>query len=466
MFAHAFGQRYELPIPLALFVFGGAAVVLLSFFLVLRSEVTTGAAIPVKDRAYVTPFNLITALVSFALLGALITAGIIGSQTVAENILPTLFWLGAWVAIPLSCGLLGDWTQPLNPFANVAKLADRPVLRRFLLRQEVPFAWPAWLGWWPAVVLFFTIASGELIYNQLATLPAVTAMALLVYFIFSGLMGLLFGKAWCERGEVWSVLYATWGRLGYFRFGAPGAQRFVGGLQAGFEASPSRIAFVLLLLVSVSFDGLLATPAWAQMQQQLPHAIAQGTLALKLLTTLAFIALAAVIWLVFTGFSLAAAKAGGYRRSAQIVLAGLLPSLLPISFGYLLAHNFEYLIVNGQLLFPLIGNPVGGAGWPFHLPYPFNDSYEIQAHLLPNAAYWYVAVVVIVTVHIIAVVVAHRHFGTGKSARRAEYPWVLAMVAYTMLSLWLLAQPLVKEKTAILPTYHALAIRSGVVSTR
>jgi hypothetical protein len=29
--------------------------------------------------------------------------------------------------------------------------------------------------------------------------------------------------------------------------------------------------------------------------------------------------------------------------------------------------------------------------------------------------------------------------------RGSEYPWLAAMVAYTMLSLWLIAQPLVKE---------------------
>ncbi|MDQ1496146.1 MAG: hypothetical protein QOG69_2629, partial [Actinomycetota bacterium] len=34
--AHAFGARYDLPIPLALFVIGGGVVVLISFMLVAR----------------------------------------------------------------------------------------------------------------------------------------------------------------------------------------------------------------------------------------------------------------------------------------------------------------------------------------------------------------------------------------------------------------------------------------------
>ena len=32
-----------------------------------------------------------------------------------------------------------------------------------------------------------------------------------------------------------------------------------------------------------------------------------------------------------------------------------------------------------------------------------------------------------------------------RTARRAEYPWIVAMVAYTALSLWLLAQPLAES---------------------
>jgi hypothetical protein len=74
-----------------------------------------------------------------------------------------------------------------------------------------------------------------------------------------------------------------------------------------------------------------------------------------------------------------------------------------------------------------------------------------------------VAVAVIVAVHIVAVFLAHRHLvaaGNGQlRARRSEYPWLAAMVAYTMLSLWLLAQPLVQEKpTQTSAMAHAVAV--------
>ena len=69
-------------------------------------------------------------------------------------------------------------------------------------------------------------------------------------------------------------------------------------------------------------------------------------------------------------------------------------------------------------------------------------------NLVPSSVVWYIQVALIVLVHIAAVVLAHRYLGRITSrvrARRAEWPWIVAMVAYTMTSLWLLAQPLVQE---------------------
>jgi hypothetical protein len=122
--------------------------------------------------------------------------------------------------------------------------------------------------------------------------------------------------------------------------------------------------------------------------------------------------------------------------------------MVPIAFGYLLAHYLQYALINGQLIVPLLGAP-GGEATNLHLPYPFNDSYEVHAHCLPNGFYWYIDVIYIVGVHIIAVVLAHdflgRTEGSPQLARRAEYPRIIAMIGYTSLSLWLLAQPLTKK---------------------
>jgi hypothetical protein len=341
----------------------------------------------------------------------------------------------------------------VNPFAFLARVADRPRLRAALLGGPRPVRWPDRLGWWPAVVLFFLTACGELVFNLTATVPGATALALTCYALFSTIAGLLFGPAWLQRGELFIVLFSTWGRLGWWRFGAPGRRGFAGGLDVPFAAAPSRITFVLLLLVSVNFDGLLATPSWTRLERQLPGGLADHPSRLEIFRTSSFLLLAAATAVVFGAFAVAAARgrrqpaATSDREGFTAALAGLLPTLLPIAFGYLLVHNLQYLMINSQLLLPLAGDPVGQEWWPAHLPYPFNDDYEPHVHLLPTAFYWYTAVVVIIAVHIIAVVLAHHRLATAdpRAARMSEYRWLVAMVGYTMASLWLIAQPLVQE---------------------
>jgi hypothetical protein len=445
--AHAFGKRYDLPVPLWLFVFGGAAVVFLSFLLVLPRAVAP--ATPGEARlSDVTPLReparvrwAIAALIAIGLM----VCGWIGSQSVAENIVPSFFWLAVWVATPISCGVIGDWTRAVNPFAALARACDRPALRQALLGDEAVVVWPRRLGWWPAVALFFTVACGELIYNGTATLPAFTAWGLLLYALVNAVAGLLFGaQAWIERGELFSVLFSTWGRLGWFRFSAEGKRGFGGGLRVPFEAHVSRVTFVLLLLVSVSFDGLLSTPAWKTLRTQ----ISLTGVTFELFETACFAVLVLVAWALFGGFATVVRRFGDMQRSRLQVLAGLVPSLLPIAFGYLVAHNAEYLAINGQLFIPLLGNPAGIDGVHL-LPAPFNDSYEINPNLLPSSVVWYIQVALIIFVHIAAVVLAHRYLARASRsharARASEWPWIVAMVGYTMTSLWLLAQPLVQE---------------------
>jgi hypothetical protein len=461
--AHAFGKRYDLPVPLWLFVFGGALVVFASFLLVLPRAVAPASAGDARlvDRTELRSPAPVRWIIAGLIAIGLMVCGWIGSQSVAENIVPTFVWLALWIAAPISCGILGDWTRAVNPFAALARACDMPSLRRTLIGDERVITWPRALGWWPAVVLFFTVACGELIYNSTATLPAVTAWGLLIYALINAVAGLLFGaEAWVGRGELFSVLFATWGRLGWFRFGADGRRGFGGGLRVPFEPHVSRVTFVLLLLMSVTFDGLLSTPAWKTLRTQ----IALSGVAFELFETAAFAVLVLVAWAVFGGFAALVRRAGSLERSTLAVLTGLLPSLLPIAFGYLVAHNAEYLAINGQLFIPLLGNPAGISGVKLLLA-PFNDSYEINPNLLPSSVVWYLQVALIIFVHIAAVVLAHRYLTRASpslvNARHSEWPWIVAMVGYTITSLWLLAQPLVQETSAA--ALHALTAPLAVM---
>jgi len=73
--------------------------------------------------------------------------------------------------------------------------------------------------------------------------------------------------------------------------------------------------------------------------------------------------------------------------------------------------------------------------------------YQIAVGIVGARFAWYTSVIVIVAGHVLAMYVAHRlalaRFRDRPSARRSQYPLAALMIAYTMLSLWILAQPIV-----------------------
>jgi hypothetical protein len=445
-FAHAFGARYELPLPLWMFVVGGAAVVLVSFLLVLRRTTAPMPSDMPPDVVPTSRFHPVAGTLSILVTLLVGYTGVAGMQETSENIAPLYFWVLLWIVVPLTVGVIGDWSRPVNPFASLARLGNNSSLRRASLARSEPLRWT--YGWWPAVALFVLLVLGELVFNLHTTTPAFVGWTMILYGGMCLFLGLLFGDAFLQRGEVFSGLFNAWGRLGYWRHGAPGSRGFAGGLDVPFDTSPSRVVFVLLMLVSINFDGLLATPKWASYERRTLGTDSHGVEALR---TGSLVVLVLVVLAVFCAFALASSRAGRVDTGPLASLAFLLPSLVPIAFGYLVAHYLQYVVTNGQLLFPLLGNP-GFDGWPIHPPYPFNDDYEVHRTALPNSFYWYLSVVVIVAVHVMAVMIANRRLasraGDAVRARRSEYPWLVAMVAYTAFSLVLIAQPLTQESNS------------------
>jgi uncharacterized membrane protein len=95
------------------------------------------------------------------------------------------------------------------------------------------------------------------------------------------------------------------------------------------------------------------------------------------------------------------------------------------------------------VVIPLASDPFG-RGWDL-----FGTAhYRVAVGIVSARFAWYTSVVVIVLGHVLAMYVAHRlalrRFAAPGSARRSQYPLAALMVAYTMLSLWILAQPVVE----------------------
>jgi hypothetical protein len=141
------------------------------------------------------------------------------------------------------------------------------------------------------------------------------------------------------------------------------------------------------------------------------------------------------------------ATAGLMARSAGVTtrhMAGLFVlSLVPIAIAYHLAHYLTLFAIAGQFIIPLASDPFG---WGWNL---FGTTlYRIDIGLIDAKLLWYVCVGAIVLGHMIAVWVGHATasiaLGNGRIAFRSQRPLLVLMVCYTMLSLWILAQPIIE----------------------
>jgi hypothetical protein len=126
--------------------------------------------------------------------------------------------------------------------------------------------------------------------------------------------------------------------------------------------------------------------------------------------------------------------------TASVVACSFVLTLVPIAVAYHLSHYFSLLLTAGQFVIPLASDPFG---WGWNL---FGTArYKVNLAIVSPYVFWYSAVTMIVLGHVIAVYLAHmaalRLF--GRHALVGEVPMLLLMVAYTTLSLWILAQPIV-----------------------
>jgi hypothetical protein len=199
--------------------------------------------------------------------------------------------------------------------------------------------------------------------------------------------------------------------------------------------------FVLLMLAAVTFDGLIETPLWAVLLHELHGWVPNARD--ELVAAIAWGVFAALFPLLYEGVARAMAWSAGGTAAPRRLGGWFVLTLVPIGIAYHLAHYHSLLLVAGQYAIPLLSDPFG-LGWDL-----FGTTlYRIDFSVVNAASIWYLSVAAIVIGHVLAVYLAHvmalRVYGDARAALRSQIPMLVLMVFYTMSSLWILSQPIVK----------------------
>ena len=459
-------------------------------------------ALPLAGPLLTNPFVLLPVkLLSVLLLGLVIAAGLFGSQVPSLNLSPTFVWVIWWVGLGFFVALVGNAWALINPWKNIFEAAEgacrlfKPGFR-LSLGESYPRSW----GLWPALVLFLLFAWLENAYPESSVPVRVGAMALTYTVITLGGMA-VFGKhQWLRHGEAFSVVFEFLSRFaptevrvagcapcrecseecrdkdgecvncyecferaaaGSLFAGAPETRRgtpdvrrevnlrpFAIGLARRQSIGQDVVALVVLMLATVTFDGFGATSAWVDVQSEsldifvgvVNTTVVNG---ITIADTLGLLLFPTAFLLVYLGFCGLMARAVGNVRTPWELARSFVFSLVPIALAYNIAHFFTLLVVQGQLLIPLSSDPLG-LGWDLF----GTADYAIDIGVLSARAVWFLSIGAIVAGHIIAVYLAHhtaaRTFGNRALAVRSQYPMLVLMVMYTVVSLWIVAQPIVE----------------------
>jgi hypothetical protein len=250
-------------------------------------------------------------------------------------------------------------------------------------------------------------------------------------------------ETWTRRGEAFSVYFTLFSMVSPFetRERVVGVRPPLSGLPR-LDAVPGTVAFVSVMIGTVTFDGLSQGGLWQDVSVRLTDGFTAVGVSLSTAPTLAdTIGLVLGVLLVagFYRVGIDGARSVGGELGAERLRLGFVHTLVPIAAVYVAAHYLTFLIFEGQAIGYLASDPFG-QGWDLF----GTASSAIDYSLISQNGAWYAQVAFVVLGHVAALVLAHDRalalYGQASLAVRSQY-WMLGiMVGFTTLALWLLAQ--------------------------
>ena len=429
--AHGVGGRADLPVPLALAIYGSAFAVVVSFLALvllwrtprLRGN-AAGRPLPQVVQTVVDSGLLRWALRLVVLaLSLLVTAvALVGPASLNDNLAPYVLYVTLWVGlIPVSL-VLGPVWRVVNPLrtlhAGLEKLTGpAPAAERL----------PA-LGYWPAAVSLVAFLWLELVLPGRGE-PRTVGVFLVLYGVAQLVAALWFGAGWFARGDGFEVYSSLLGRL------SPVGRREDGQLVLrspldgvdGLRNERGLVAVVVVLVGSTGYDGLSRTQFWQSGPGREDYLTAvPGTVGLAVMI--------GITALLFIGATMLTGVISQNRPSLQ---PGLFAhSVVPIAAGYAIAHYFSLLLLDGQAVWILASNPFGRDGVDLFGTYGRAIDYTaVSPRTIAN-----VQVGAVVVGHVVGVVLAHDRAVrlTPHRTMLSQLPLVGVMVAFTVGGLSLL----------------------------
>ncbi|MCU4752859.1 hypothetical protein OB919_12875 [Halobacteria archaeon AArc-curdl1] len=355
-----------------------------------------------------------------ALVGLLIV-GVYGPQGIGLTSLTVLVTFVVVRAIlTMTAYTVGNPWPILNPWRTIATA---------LPSRNSPY--PSWLGSWPAVAALLLFVWVEVMLPVISSPLHLTAV-IGVYTLLTLTGAALFSpETWFRRGDPLSVWFRLYGAVGPLYRDDTGTLRLRWpGTRLGDDdviTDLSVVAFAIVLVWELTYSGFIVTPPGIWTIETLVGIGLSPALVYLLLLLVGY---AGFCWMYWRAAKWTRSRADTFlsRRYLAIRYA---PPLLAIAAGYHVAHYLGFAISLWPTLLSALSAPLNP------------DPNPTQLALTPW--FGYVEIAGILIGHVIAVWIAHAvslELFPGKlQAIRSQYPFIIVMIMFTMVSLYLVSLP-------------------------
>jgi hypothetical protein len=446
--AHGIVGKADLPIPVWLFSWAAAIVLVVSFVALSTLWLTPQLQLQQQTRRRLfrlpPPLEWLASAVGVGVFALVVYSGFAGAQVTQANFSDTFIYVVFWVGMPVASVLLGDIFRALSPWRTCARVLA--ALVRLLRRGRsggAPLRYPEWLGMWPAIAGIVGFAWLELVYIERDRPSTLAALSLGYFLVMLAGMTLFGVEEWGGAADGFGVYFNLLSKLSALVRGEDGAvylRRPLSGV-TGLRIGSGTVALICTMIGTTTFDGFSNGGIWRNNEPSLQSLFADLGFSATPAQELAY-----SVGLVFCILLIAAVYRVGIhgvrgvseRYDSDMLTRTFAHSLVPIAFAYVVAHYFSLLLWQSQAMVYLISDPLGNGANLFG-----TSGYQIDYHIISYAAIWYVQVAALLSGHVGGLALAHDRalvlYKDPEEAVRSQY-WMLAvMVAFTSFGLWLLS---------------------------
>ena len=451
-YGHGLNVRYELPIPLYLYLIASAFIIFITFIFskyFINSYIKADKTISEKHLYK----NKWLGIILFFILLFIIFIGFYGDQGPLNNIINVLIWVWFWVGFAYISIFSGRFWPSVNPwYAIYSIIIGRLYKFKFIKKLKRTSINEISVLSLILLVIFLWFA---IVYPGRET-PENLSIFIIFYSFITFLGMLIYGRnRWFLYGEIFSIYFGMLGRLGLFypykKFKNYNIRIPFSGVLMGKGTIYSAV-FIIISVSSISFDGVLETQFWYNIKLSLISI--QFLIPIFKLLSFLFGDLEIILdsmGIIFMPFVLCALyiiscikiiKYSNQNLNIKNILVAFAPSLIPIAAAYHIAHYFSFLLIAGQLAFPLLSDPFN-LGWDLF----GTANYKVNPYIINAKIGWSIILITVIIGHIASIIISQKIAYTLVEdkihAARAHLPLSFFMILYTIFSLYVLSEPIV-----------------------